>query len=439
MRDYLSALGREGEVRLVKREVDPRHELAAVIQASQEESEAALLFERVRGSSLPVAANLDGSRRRLCRIIGADDGNFCRRWVELTSALDDVAATQPGDAGPLVSGGIAELPLITYYERDAGPYFTSAVFLAREPESGAANLSFHRAQVMSDQELRVRLGPSHDLAKYQAQAEARGEALEAAMLIGAPPEVFLAAAASLPINADEMQAAAAIAGSPIAVRPCNTVDLEVPVASEIVIEGRILPGLCRPEGPFGEFMGYYVPVADNAVFEVSQVSWREGATFQALLCSSADDYRLLETAIAARIYRHLTETAKLPGIVDVSCQPTLLNTVVQIDKQSHDHPREVLLAAFDAHPDYSKMCVVVDRDVDPYNMSQAMWAYLTRGRADTRAFIIEDVPGFYRDDNRDHWGRLAIDATKPWGREAEFERTHIPGVERVRLSDYLSG
>ncbi len=84
MRDYLSALGREGEVRLVKREVDPRHELAAVIQASQEESEAALLFERVRGSSLPVAANLYGSRRRLCRIIGADDGNFCRRWVELT-------------------------------------------------------------------------------------------------------------------------------------------------------------------------------------------------------------------------------------------------------------------------------------------------------------------------------------------------------------------
>ena len=68
-----------------------------------------------------------------------------------------------------------------------------------------------------------------------------------------------------------------------------------------------------------------------------------------------------------------------------------------------------------------------------------MWAYLTRGRADTRAFIIEDVPGFYRDDNRDHWGRLAIDATKPWGREAEFERTNIPGVERVRLSDYLSG
>lgn len=438
MRDYLSALEREGEVRRVRREVDPRHELAAVIQAWQNESEAALLFERVRGNAMPVAANLYGSRRRLARLIGADDGNFCRRWVALTAGLDEIVATEPGAAGPLVSGRIGELPAITYYERDAGPYLTSAVFLAREPESGVPNLSFHRAQPVSDHELRVRLGPSHDLAKYQATAEAQGQALEAALLIGAPPEVFLAAAASLPLEDDEMRAAAAINGGPIAVRPCRTIDLEVPLASEIVIEGRFLPGQRRPEGPFAEFMGYYVPVGDNAVFEVRNVSWRERATFQALLCGSADDYRLLETAVAARIYRHLTESAKLPGIIDVSCQPTLLNTVVQIDKQSPDHPREVALAAFAAHPDYSKMCVVVDRDVDPYNMSQAMWAYLTRGRADTRAFIIEDVPGFYRDEHRDHWGRLAIDATKPWGREAEFERTRIPGVERVRLSDYLS-
>ncbi len=439
MRDYLAALERDGELRLIKREVDPRHELAAVIQASQEESEAALLFERVRGSSMPVAANLYGSRRRLSRFIGAQDGNFCRRWAELSAGLGDVEGSEAGEAGPLVSGRLSDLPSITYYERDAGPYLTSAVFLARGPESGVPNLSFHRAQVLSDRELRVRLGPSHDLAKYQDQAEARGEALEAAILIGAPPAVFLAAAASLPIEADEMQAAAAINGAPIPVRPCQTIELSVPTAAEIVIEGRFLPGQRRPEGPFAEFMGYYVPVGDNAVFEVRNVSWRERATFQALLCGSADDYRLLETAIAARIYRHLTETAKLPGIVDVSCQPTLLNTVVQIDKQSAEHPRQVLMAAFDAHPDYSKMCVVVDRDVDPYSMSQAMWAYLTRGRADTRAFIIEDVPGFYRDEHRDHWGRLAIDATKPWGREAEFERVRIPGVERVRLSDFLSG
>ena len=66
-----------------------------------------------------------------------------------------------------------------------------------------------------------------------------------------------------------------------------------------------------------------------------------------------------------------------------------------------------------------------------------MWAYLTRGRADKRAFVLHDVPGFYRDPSKDHFGRLAIDATMPWGRAAEFERKRIPGAADLRLADYL--
>ena len=89
--------------------------------------------------------------------------------------------------------------------------------------------------------------------------------------------------------------------------------------------------------------------------------------------------------------------------------------------------------------DYNKVCIAVDADVDIYNLDDVMWAYLTRGRADTRAFIINDVPGFYRDDHKDHWGRLAIDATMPWGREAEFERKQIPGENTIRLADYMNG
>jgi 4-hydroxybenzoate decarboxylase len=113
-----------------------------------------------------------------------------------------------------------------------------------------------------------------------------------------------------------------------------------------------------------------------------------------------------------------------------------MNTVVQIRQEYAGHARAVLHAAVDANHDYSKTCMVVDEDVDLYNLNDVWWAYLTRGRADQRAEILHDMPGFYRDPHKDHWGRLLIDATKPFHRMAEFERKRIPGADGIRLSDY---
>ena len=161
MRDFVERLLRRGEMRVIEREVDPRHELAAVVKRSQAESDLPLLFRRVRGSTLPVVSNLYGSRRRLCELIGAPDGRFPQRWLELSRELKP-GPHRPADAAPspvdLRDGRLSDLPQIVYWERDAGPYFTSAVFLAKEPDTGVANLSFHRAMYASDAELRIRLG-----------------------------------------------------------------------------------------------------------------------------------------------------------------------------------------------------------------------------------------------------------------------------------------
>jgi 4-hydroxybenzoate decarboxylase len=376
-------------------------------------------------------------------MIGAADGNFCRRWMELYpgqqlgAPVPKKTATRKArirkTACPRVSGSLSDLPQITYFEKDGGPYITSALFLAKNPENQVANLSFHRSQYISNAELRVRLGTTHDLTQYQRLAEKAGQPLPAALLIGTPPEIFIAACASLPIDEDEMTAA--ISGKPITMERCRTIDLEYPDNTEIVIEGRFLPNVQRPEGPFGEFMGYYVPVGDNAVFEVLDVHWREGALFHSINCGSPEDMLALDFAISTRIYRSLVD--RLPGIVNVACYPSLMNTVVQIRQQYEGHARHVLLAAIGAHLDYSKSCMVVDEDVDIYNLNDVLWAYLTRGRADTRAFILHDMPGFYRDPHKDHWGRLAIDATKPFDRQQEFERKRIPGADELDLDKYL--
>lgn len=440
MRDYVERLMARGEMRVVEREVDPRHELAAVTKLSQTESALPILFRRVKGTALPVVTNLYGSRARLCEAIGATDGNFPRRWLELKSGMRPGAAeflrpiAKPAD---LHAGLLSELPRIVYCEHDAGPYITAAIYLAKEPDTGVANLSFHRSMYVSNSELRIRLGTSHDLTGYQKKAEARGKVLPAALLIGTAPDIFLAAAASLPYETDELSAAAQIRGRPIEMRPCETIDLMVPADTEIVVEGEILPNVRRPEGPFGEFMGYYVPQGDNHVFRVTQVSYRENAIYHGLLCGSPEDLRLLEEATAARIYEHLVK--QVPGVARVAVHSALLCTVVSIEQRYAGHARHVALAAVGSHLDYNKSVIVVDDDVSVHNLDDVWWAFLTRGRADTRVTVIPDVPGFYRDPQRDHWGRLLIDATKPLDRAAEFERRRIPGEDRIRLEDYFGG
>jgi len=257
---------------------------------------------------MPVVTNVYGSRRRLCKLVGAEDGNFCRRWAQIMKGMKSAGhgrfAAQT-NAGTLLSGSLKDLPWITYFEKDVGPYITSAIYLARHPETGVANLSFHRSMLVDDRELRVRLGTSHDLHRYYRAAEENGDALPAALLIGTPPEIFLAACASLPTQMDELEVAQHLAGGGIAMRRCKTIDLLVPADAEIVVEGRFLPGARKPEGPFGEFMGYYVPEGLNHVFEISAVTWRREPVFHSILCGSQEDIYPLDYATAARIYESL--------------------------------------------------------------------------------------------------------------------------------------
>jgi UbiD family decarboxylase len=336
-----------------------------------------------------------------------------------------------------VQSSRSALPLITYHEKDAGPYFTSAIFLAREPDSGVPNLSFHRSMFVSDRELRVRLGSSHDLARYQQKAELRGRPLEAALLIGVPPEIFLSACYSLPYEANELELAAKLAGRPLPMRRCQTIDLMVPAHAEIVVEGRFLPNVRRPEGPFGEFLGAYVPEGLNHVFEVLAVTRRTDAIFHSITCGTPEDLCPLEALTAARVYEHVSRV--VAGVLDVSTRPNCMITIVKIQQQYDGHGKHALLAALGSNMDFNKVCIVVDADVDIRDLNDVMWAYLTRGPADQRAFILERIPGFYRDEFKDHWGRLAIDATMPWGRTEEFARKRIPGEDAVDLSQYVKG
>ena len=121
-------------------------------------------------------------------------------------------------------------------------------------------------------------------------------------------------------------------------------------------------GVWRKEGPFDEFMGYYVPEAENHVFEVTHVSWRRGAAYHSLLCGSSEDIYPLEFAIASRVYRPLVE--QVPGVLDVAVKSALLATIVKIRQEYEGRARHALFVALGTHLDYNKMVIAVDEDID---------------------------------------------------------------------------
>ena len=438
MRKMIDELEASGELLCIGKAVDPLFELAAVTKAVQNTSNQTMLFENVKGVQFPVVTNLYNNRQRLCRVVGAEPDGFCPRWNELheqtPSRLGDESniIDTPSD---LVDGKISDLPLITYHERDAGPYFTAALFLAKHPDTGVENVSFHRAMYVNDDELRIRLGSSHDLYEFQAAAEDKEDYLDAVMLIGVEPSLFLAGGARLPQDWSEIAFASTITGAPLDRYPARSSDLLIPASTEIVIEGRIVPKERRSEGPFGEFMGHYVEVGENHVFYVLHTYMRPSSIFHSLLCGSNEDISLLEARTAAKTYRHLQNI--VPGVIDVSCAPSVMNTTIKIKQLYEGHAKDVLMAAFDADEDYNKVCAVVDEDVNIFDFNEVLWAFATRGRADKRTVVIPDRPGFYRDEHRDHWGRLGLDATYPFHRAEEFQRTSVPNESTIDLADYL--
>lgn len=390
---------------------------------------------------MSVVTNLYGSRERLRAIIGTQghgDAPCASFNRHVDRCLSPIMPFVLRDQTPSErrSTTVSELPVLTYHEMDAGPYITSGIILVKDSASGIHNLSFHRALVVSDAELRLSIGPRHDLAAIQRNAEEMGLALEVAFLVSVSAGIFLAACTSLPRHSDELALAASIDGAPIPMRRSSALGLDVPIAADIVIEGRILPNERRPEAPFGEWMGYYVAEKQSHVLEVVNVDCAPDSLFHGLICGSNEDLRPLELTTAARIHRALAQ--QFDGILDVVCFPTMLCTAIRIRQAHEGHAGQVLLAAIAAHFMYSKVCIVVDEDVDVYDLGDVMWAYATRARPDKRTHVLSDIPGFFRDPHKDHWGRLALDATIPWGRGAEFARKRIPGRDRVDL-EMLSG
>lgn len=435
LREYLRLLKSRDQLLVVQKEVDPKFELNAVVRKIQSGPNLPVLFEKVRGTRYPVISNTFGNYGIIAQLLGVDIGRVAARWTELTAATAPIAEEHPSEQADLEEISLADIPQITYSEKDAGPYLTASVIIASDPDTGIVNLSYHRMQIIGDKELRCRLSTSGDLYRIQQKMEKRNESVPAVVAIGLPPAVMLAGAATIGPMTSEYDFSARISGRRFPMRPSPVAHLPVPVTTEFLIEGEILPGVRRREGPFGEWMDYYVPASDNHVFAVKRVYARKDALFYAISSGSSEELAMSAVPLAGGIYNGIRTW--VPAVRDVSCFPLLQFCAVQIAKTADGQAQRAILAAFGAEMNRILYCVVVDEDVDIHNWGDVLWAVATRCRPDRDVIQIPGVPSFARDPHRMHWGRLGIDATKPLEHAAEFERKKAPGLSSLRIEDYI--
>lgn len=285
LRSFLRLLEEQELLVTVPKPVDPELEVARLM-CELERRGVAGLFEHVRGSELRLVYNLIGTRRALALALGCRAGEVARVFADaLGRRIEPVQAASAPSQEVVRLGEQADLrvlPLVTHSEKDAGPYVTAGMVIARDPETGIRNVSVNRMMLAGPQEAGIRMMPPQQLGVIQAKAEAAGADLPVAVAIGLHPIDTLAAGKTLPPGDDDLAFAGALRGEPLRLANAVSIDLEVPADAEIVLEGYVCAGVREPEGPFGDFLEYYVPRMDNHRFRLTAITHRRDAIYQTM-------------------------------------------------------------------------------------------------------------------------------------------------------------
>jgi 2,5-furandicarboxylate decarboxylase 1 len=440
LRSWLRRLAATGRLAVARNGVSLIDQLAAV--SKRLELERAVMFPRPGGHPMTVVSNLFVDRGWIADSIGVPTEDLLMRfqqavrqplpWTEVTDAAAQEVVHRDVDLLKL-------LPIPKHNEHDSGPYITAALLIARNPKTGIQNVSIHRCQVSGPNRIGVLLLPRHTH-HYFRMAEEAGEALEIALVIGVHPACILASQAIAALDEDEMEIAGALMGAPVEMVKCKTNRVRVPAHAEIVVEGRILPGIREPEGPFGEFPQYYGPRANREVILVDAVTHRENAIFHTIVGGGMEHLLLGEIPREATLLEHLQRS--FPSVQDVrltrggTCRYHL---VVKIDKRSNGEPKNIIMGAFAGHYDV-KQVVVVDLDIDIDDPHEIEWAVATRFQADRDLVVVSGAQGSKLDPSSQEGisAKMGIDATKPVEAEVmKFKRIHVKGLEELELDSVL--
>ncbi len=429
LRDFIKYLDEQGELHHVKGEVDPKWEMGFIHKQVHLKKGPALIYENIKG--FPGWRLVDHVLGTFSRCFAAMNtgkervfDDYIQRTKELTppKVVDKAAFREVVLTGEEVD--LTKLPVPTWAEHDGGPYITYGVVMVRDPDNGYQNMAIYRMQLKGPKKTGILIHVPQHIAHILAKYEARGEPMPLAVALGVDPLIHLCCEATVPYGVSEMDLWGALAGEPLEVVPCRinelqpparhrrgwaphrsglseTNDLLVPATAEIVLEGFVDPEEREPEGPFGEFTGYYSGVYNMNVFRVERMSMRRDAIYHATSVGRPPT----EGILVEGLMKALESVKSLRGSIPQVRAARFLGTsalmcVISLERTGR-YPGIAMrvgnsLWTSSAGRSY-KNIIVVDDDVDIYNDDDVWWAFSVRYQGDRDTLFVPNVQGLFLD------------------------------------------
>ncbi len=458
LREFVAFLESKGDLKRISAPVETELEITEIAYRSLRADGPALLFENVVGHNMPVAINLFCSERRMNWALEVEDADSLATRLEAMiemvqggppqgvlnklrtlGRLVHVGAYQPRTVSnppcqQVVLTGedvdLYSLPIIKCWPQDAGPYITLPLVITRDPETGTQNYGIYRMQVF-DRNTTGMHWQTHKVGARHYRASA--EKLEVAVALGGDPASIWTGSAPLPPDIDEMVLAGFIRDQGVELAQAVSVDLKVPAHAEIVLEGYVIPGEERTEGPFGDHTGYYSLAEPYPVFHVTTVTRRHNPIYPTTFVGRppTEDYWMGK--VTERVFMPLIRLI-LPEVVDINmpAEGIFHNLViVSMKKEYPGHARKVMYGLWGLGLlSLTKVIVVVDDFVDVQNPSEVAWRVANNINPATDLVMVDGpIDDLDVASPTPRFGsKVGIDATRK-GPEEGYHREWPPDIE----------
>jgi UbiD family decarboxylase len=426
-------------------EVDIVNEPVALADLAQriDGNTRAVLFRKAGPHQVELIANVMGSRKRIALAFGLEGLDVAQeigRRLRAPKRVVEVASAQAPVQQIVLTGEEADftqLPVHLQHALDGGPYISASIDYVIDPDTGLTNVGSRRLMLRGRREAGIDLVAPSDLQAIYRKASAKGQRLPVSFTVGSHPIDFMAAAMRLP--GDELALVGTLRGEPVPVVRCVTNDIRLPADSEIVLEGYLdEKGWSEPEGPYGEFFGYYGEMKMNPVFHLTAITLRRDAIFQSVTIggrylgrTETAHIGTLRTELAA--WRALESAVREPlGVYATAAGTGICTLRVRMRQRVPGEARNAISALFGSLANI-KHVFVVDEDVDIHSEEQMDWALATRFQADRDLVVGTGYRALPLDpslDGRRTWSKAGFDLTLPFGKQHEIKFT-VPDAPRL--------
>src|SRR5436853_469904 len=464
LREFIRALEKKHQLKRIKTEVDSDLEIAEITDRVSKQGGPALLFESVKGHSIPVLINALGSRDRMKIALDIDDYS---EITERISELTDVKSPQGliekikmiprlADLGKMfpkmVKDGpckervlregkfsLFDFPIIKCWPEDGGRYITMPLVFSKNPDTGKRNCGMYRMQVYDETTTGMhwqihKNGAQH----FRTQVRGGGGRLDVAVAIGADPVTVFCAILPLPEDLDEMMIAGFLRERPVEMVKCETVDVEVPANAEIVLEGYVDTSERRVEGPFGDHTGYYSLEDDFPVFHITCLTHRKNPIYQTTIVGKPPMEDCWMGEAIERIFLPLMQR-QFPEVVDyhMPFAGVFHNMmIVSIRKDYPGHARKVMNGIWSLpQAMFTKAIIVVDDETNVRDLNEITWRVLNNIDPERDIqFMLGPVDQLDHSSRLPNFGsKMGVDGTRKWKSEG-FTR---PWPRELRMSEEI--